>query len=371
MSTPASESLMCFVPNIKEAGRFVAYALFGVFLTILAVPGQAQKMHRWVDDEGNVHFSQTPPQDQRRHQSEIVTYGADTRGEADAACCLELRVVAEDVGRLLLQGWETVDIYKRFPPSEYSEIVEVVNFVSGRTYGGFTVAEVGSLAQSTCMNAKFTACKAGAGNAVAGDAPRSASGTLIAEGIVLTNAHAIDGCGSISVGEQSSSATVLEIDRDLDLALLRVPEVGGKPVAVTPKPLVTLGEPITVAGYPLSNMLGALNITNGTVSSEKGAGEAGLFQISAPVQPGSSGGPVLNESGDLIGIIVSRLNDQVVYAQSGAIPQNVNFAISPAVVKSFLDTNHVVYRKGVREEAIAGTERAAAARRFTFPLQCL
>ena len=352
------------------SARFMAYALVGICLAMFAGPGEAQKMHRWVDEDGNVHYSQTPPEDQRRNQSEIVTYGTDTGGEADPACCLELRVVAEDVGDLLLQGWETVDIYKSFPPSEYPEITEVVNFVSGRTYGGFTVAEVGSLAYSTCMNAKFKACRTGQGNPVAGEAQRSASGTLIAEGVVLTNAHAVNGCDNIVVGGQSRPATVLEIDRDRDLALLDAPNVGGNPVAVSPMTRVTLGESITVAGYPLSTMLGALNITNGMVSSETGAGQAGLFQISAPVQPGSSGGPVLNESGDLLGIIVSRLNDQAVYAQSGAIPQNVNFAISPAVVKSFLDANNVTYRRGGGQETLTDTERAAAAREFTLPLKC-
>ena len=356
--------------SAKGAAKRLAYVLFVACLVMLAGPGQAQKMHRWVDEDGSVHFSQTPPEDQRTNQSEIVTYGSDSGGRADPTCCLELRVVAEDVGELLLQGWETNDIYKSFPPSEYPEITEVVNFVSGRTYGGFTVSEVGSLAQSTCLNAKFQACRLGQGGVVAGDGRRSASGTLIADGVVLTNAHAVDGCDSISVGEKANRATVAGIDRDRDLALLAAPNVGGHPVLVSPTGEVTLGETVTVAGYPLSTMLGALNITNGTVSSESGAGQTGLFQISAPVQPGSSGGPVLDESGDLLGIIVSRLNDQVTYAQSGAIPQNVNFAIGPAVIKSFLDANGVAYKTGGETKAITGTERAAAARDFTLLVNC-
>jgi len=350
--------------------RSLACIFSVLWLVMLAGPAVAQKMHRWVDEDGNMHFSQTPPEDQRTNQSEIVTYGSDTEARADPDCCLELRVVAEDVGGLLLQGWETTDIYKRFPPSQYPEITEVVNFVSGRTYGGFTVSEVGSLAQSTCVNGKFQACRVGEGRVAAGDGSRSASGTLIAEGIVLTNAHAINGCDRIVVGEQATRASVAGIDRERDLALLEVPEVGGKPVSVSAAGRVILGETVTVAGYPLSTMLGALNITNGTVSSESGAGRAGLFQISAPVQPGSSGGPVLDESGDLLGIVVSRLNDEVTYAQSGAIPQNVNFAIGPAVVKAFLDDNGVAYKTGGGQEVIAGTERAAAARDFTLLLNC-
>lgn len=354
----------------KAVTRHLAYGVFVLCLTMLAGPGAAQKMHRWVDGDGNMHFSQTPPEDQRTNQSEIVTYGSNTAASGDANCCLELRGVAEDVGELLLQGWETTDIYKRLPPSEHPEITEVVNFVSGRTYGGYTVSEVGSLAQSTCLNGQFQACRVGEDSVVAGDRARSASGTLIAEGIVLTNAHAVNGCDSLSLGEPATRARVAGIDRDLDLALLEAPQLGGKPVAVSPAGNVTLGETVTVAGYPLSTMLGALNITNGTVSSESGGGQTRLFQISAPVQPGSSGGPVLNESGDLLGIVVSRLDDQVAYAQSGAIPQNINFAISPAMVKAFLQANGVAYKTGGGQEAIAGTERAAAARDFTVMINC-
>lgn len=370
MMIDAFQKLVLHELPAKAAVKWVGYALFGVFLTMLAGPGQAQKVHRWVDEEGNVHFSQTPPEDQQRNQSELVTYGSADRAQTDPACCLELRILAENVGKLLLQGYATTDIYKSISPSEYPEVIEVVNFVSGRTYGGFSVSEVGSLAQSTCMNGKFQACRLGQGVGATDDGPRSASGTLVAEGVVLTNAHAVHACRSVSVGEPSIRASVVNIDRDLDLALLKVPGVVGQPVAVSSSAQVTLGESVTVAGYPLSNMLSSLNITNGTVSSESGVGQAGLFQISAPVQPGSSGGPVLNESGHLLGIVVSRLNDQVAYARSGAIPQNVNFAISPTAVRSFLDSAGVAYSKGLAREALENTRRAAAARNFTFQVRC-
>ena len=79
---------------------------------------------------------------------------------------------------------------------------------------------------------------------------------------------------------------------------------------------------------------------------------------------------MLDESGDLLGVIVSRLNDHVSYAKSGAIPQNPNVAVEPKLIKSFLDANRVAYKTGGETEAISGTERAAATRYFTLLLNC-
>jgi S1-C subfamily serine protease len=91
---------------------------------------------------------------------------------------------------------------------------------------------------------------------------------------------------------------------------------------------ITLGEGVTNVGYPLQGLLAdSPNLTRGNVSARAGMkGSVGLFQFSAPIQPGSSGGPVVSDGGELLGVTVSSLNAAALI-KDGLLPQNVNFAL--------------------------------------------
>ncbi|MDO5528628.1 MAG: serine protease [Paracoccus sp. (in: a-proteobacteria)] len=100
--------------------------------------------------------------------------------------------------------------------------------------------------------------------------------------------------------------------------------VGVLPFAAEP---ARLNADITVAGFPLVGLLGGLNVTRGTVSAESGImANTAQMQISAPIQPGSSGGPVVNEAGQVVGVVLAKLDDMLTAAEWGVIAQNVNFA---------------------------------------------
>jgi len=105
-----------------------------------------------------------------------------------------------------------------------------------------------------------------------------------------------------------------------------------------------LGEAVTNVGFPLEGVLaGSPNLTRGNVSSRAAlAGSLGQFQFSAPVQPGSSGGPVVSETGELLGVTVGTLSVMGLI-QKGILPQNVNFALDARYVANFLDRNKVGY----------------------------
>lgn len=175
------------------------------------------------------------------------------------------------------------------------------------------------------------------------DPAPSGSGTgfvVTSAGHLLTNQHVISGCGTLSVDGQV--ATVLAEDAVFDLALLQVDQLSGVAPAVFAGSPARLNSDVTVVGYPLSGLLGGLNVTRGAVTSTKGVGGDGInMQISAPVQPGNSGGPVLNGAGQVVGVVVARLSDDFGMENYGVVPQNVNFAIRGEIAKLFLAQNGV------------------------------
>ena len=99
-------------------------------------------------------------------------------------------------------------------------------------------------------------------------------------------------------------------------------------------PRFAKGEQIVIYGFPLAGALASTgNLATGIVSALAGLGDdTSKLQISAPIQPGNSGGPVLDQSGHVIGVVVSKLNAIKAASITGDIPQNVNFAIKTGVV---------------------------------------
>ena len=98
-----------------------------------------------------------------------------------------------------------------------------------------------------------------------------------------------------------------------------------------------------VAGYPLQGLLTSkASVTTGIISALAGPKEdKKLVQITAPVQPGNSGGPVLDQHGNVVGIVVSKLNVFKVASVIEDVPQNVNFAIKAGVIANFLETTPI------------------------------
>ena len=99
-----------------------------------------------------------------------------------------------------------------------------------------------------------------------------------------------------------------------------------------------MGDKAFTVGFPLSNILGDRpRYYEGVINSISGAGnDPKLFQISIPIQPGNSGGPLFNESGKIIGMVTSSLDAETTSQVTGNIPQNVNFAIKATFIKNLL-----------------------------------
>jgi S1-C subfamily serine protease len=159
------------------------------------------------------------------------------------------------------------------------------------------------------------------------------SGFFIAkEGYLLTNFHVVKGAKKIEVkyGLRTLEAAVVRTDEADDLAVVKV--LGGGDFSVLPisrKESVDLGDEVFTIGFPNIGMQGLEpKYTDGRISSLAGMQDDPTeYQISVPVQPGNSGGPLCDTDGTVVGIIVARLNDMATLRESGAVPQNVNYAV--------------------------------------------
>lgn len=193
------------------------------------------------------------------------------------------------------------------------------------------------------------------------------SGFRVALNTVVTNHHVVDGCSRLRVN--GVIAQLRSSDVRGDLALLGV-SLPGQIVKLRSQ-RTAVGEPAAVAGYPLRGLLSGFNMTTGSISSMSGlGGDTRLVQITAPVQPGNSGGPVLDSAGNLMGVVVSKLDAIKAAKLTGDIPQNVNFAIGSNALRSFLDANNVEYDSASSEKAIPSTSIADKAKGFTVLVEC-
>ncbi len=210
-----------------------------------------------------------------------------------------------------------------------------------------------------------------------GQVASTGSGLVVDEtGRVLTNHHVVKGCRSLRVGTDGAlrGARLAAYDPTTDLALLDVP--GSKalrPAVFRDDAAAELGEGVLLAGFPLQGVLSSdLHVASGMVSSLAGpGGDRRLVQLSAPVHPGNSGGPVLDLRGQVIAVLSGTLDSGRIEQLTGLPPQSVGFAVRGDAVQRFLRKTGVQMRTGSATKPLDSKELAARARRFTVLVQCL
>ena len=193
-------------------------------------------------------------------------------------------------------------------------------------------------------------------------------------GHAITNKHVTDGCIELRIEGHDGVAKHVTEDAVNDLALVQIPgEVKAAASIVSDPAKLRQGEDIVVFGFRLNSLLSSGgNLTPGVVSAMTGLGNnTSQIQITAPIQPGSSGSPVLNKKGEVVGVVSMKLSDSKMAKATGSIGQNVNFAVSGQTLRTFLDTHKVEYRSG----GLLSFEKSTAdladeARRWTLVLEC-
>lgn len=198
------------------------------------------------------------------------------------------------------------------------------------------------------------------------------SGVAVSKSQVISNFHVVENCTQLEVrfGSKITQAKVVAKDPTFDLALISTDHEF--PMVPAMRQSASLGEDVMVAGYPLAGLLGTeLIVTSGQINSMTGLrNDSRRLQLSAPVQPGNSGGPVIDRFGNIVGIVVSKLNVERVSKAIGDYAQNINFAIKPEVVRLFLSANGIDSATPKPSRKLENQELAQRARGFSVQIIC-
>ena len=173
------------------------------------------------------------------------------------------------------------------------------------------------------------------------------------KGHVVTNFHVIEGCNEIFLqysGKKIKTA-LIATDKVNDLALLTTEIQPRYVFSVDPLNVFPLQE-IVVAGFPFGERISSsLKFTKGVVSALTGIGNNySEMQIDAALQPGNSGGPIIDEFGNVIGVAVAKLDMKLIFKDYGVIPENTNFGIKATVLRNLLDANRIPYLSANKEK---------------------
>jgi S1-C subfamily serine protease len=203
----------------------------------------------------------------------------------------------------------------------------------------------------------------------------SGSGFVIGKGgEIATDFHVVPNCRQIKVidpaGKFDIESHIVADDRGNDLAILAGGGFGTR-LKLRTIP-AEIGESINVYGFPLGAVLSTSgNLTAGSVSAATGfQGNVKAFQMTTPVQAGSSGGPVVDDGGALVGIVAAKLNALSIAAATGDLAQNVNFAWRAGLLKSLLDQKAIAYDTAAKSGSRSGVDLGELLQKATVKIEC-
>jgi len=176
------------------------------------------------------------------------------------------------------------------------------------------------------------------------DGPPRADGTgffITPDGFLITNEHVVKDSSHVRLVTEAGliSAKVVKVDSANDLALLKA-EGRFAVLAVASSRTVKMGSTVATVGFPNIGLQGfAPKLAKGEIAALSGANDdPRYFQISVPLQPGNSGGALVDERGDVVGVVAAKLSAAAAVATSGALPENVNYAVKSSLLLSFLES---------------------------------
>ncbi len=167
---------------------------------------------------------------------------------------------------------------------------------------------------------------------------------ITSDGYLITNDHVVNEVDKvrIKIGPKYFDAKVVKTDHKLDLALLKIEGTSFTALPLAGKKDPELGADVFTIGFPNIDVQGfEPKYTDGRISSLSGLhDDPSRFQVTVPVQPGNSGGPLINRYGAVDGVMVGTLRADSMMEESGVVPQNVNYAIKTSILRDFLTPIH-------------------------------
>jgi S1-C subfamily serine protease len=164
---------------------------------------------------------------------------------------------------------------------------------------------------------------------------------------LVTARHVIGDCARVTLAD-GTELTLLAQDAELDVAALMAPDPAPRWLSLADGAGLRLGQRVHAAGFPYYSIAGtSLHLTGGNVSALAGVDDdARFFSFTAPVQPGNSGGPLIDARGGVLGLVVARLSEDFIAEATGSLPQNVNYALTEAELAGFLRRSGVAPAPG-------------------------
>jgi len=172
---------------------------------------------------------------------------------------------------------------------------------------------------------------------------RAATGFFVTPaGYLLTARHVVEKVTRIEAIQDGTPypAKVVLQDEAADVAILKVEGTEFPCLPLVSSAVVKAGDSVFTMGFPQVQVQGSeAKFTEGSISALSGVGGSPrFFQISVPVQPGNSGGPLVNEKGEVVGLIVFRLDDIAALMATGAVPQTVNYALKSSFILPLMES---------------------------------
>ena len=199
------------------------------------------------------------------------------------------------------------------------------------------------------------------------------TGFVVNPDYVVTADHVLEGCNEVAIvhAHQKTATQTVARDRSNDLGLLRLDKTFLHTAKLRGGRSIRLGERVSNYGYPLfGDISTSATITEGNINNLSGLGnDSTVMQFDAPTQPGNSGGPVLDSSGNVVGVAIYILSKEYADA-TGHIAQNVNFAVKSTIVENFLQSNNVPFERAGPTEKFDLPDLAEKAETFTVLVEC-
>lgn len=200
------------------------------------------------------------------------------------------------------------------------------------------------------------------------------TGFALNKGYIVTNFHVIENSKSITVQGVNGNftnkynANVIATDKYNDLALLQISDKRFNGFGAIPYSVKTsvsdVGEEVFVLGYPLTSTMGSeIKLSTGIISSKSGfQGDISLYQISAPIQPGNSGGPLFDNNGNLIGIISAKHKNA----------ENVGYAIKTSYLRNLVEStvSEPILPTSIKISNLPLTGKVKNLKNFVFIISC-